>query len=43
MKINEELKKKYKDVLTKPLKDFEDKDWKRLDKFFKELDASNEE
>ena len=43
MKINEKLHKKYKDILEKPLKDFEDKDWKRQDKFFKELYATNDE
>lgn len=42
MKINAELYKKYKDILEKPLKDFEDKDWKRQDKFFKELYANTE-
>ena len=42
MKVSKELIKKYADVYYKPLKDFEDKDWNRLDKFFKELKQKGE-
>lgn len=36
-----DLIKKYEDVLNKPFSEFDDKDWKRFEKFLKEL--NNEE
>lgn len=36
-----DLIKKYEDVLNKPFSKFDDKDWKRFEKFLKEL--NNEE
>ncbi len=33
-----DLMKKYEDVLNKPFSEFTDKDWKRFEKFLKELD-----
>ena len=35
----EKIFKKYDDVLSKDLKDFSDKDWKRQDKFIEEIKA----
>lgn len=32
-----DLMKKYEDVLNKPFSEFTDKDWKRFEKFLKEL------
>ena len=37
----EKVFKKYDDVLSKDLKDFSDKDWKRQDKFIEEIKAIN--
>lgn len=37
MKISEELMKKHKYILKKPLKDFKKKDYELLDDFFKDL------
>ena len=38
-----ELIKKYDDVLNKPFNEFEEKDWKRFEKFLKELDGEMED
>lgn len=35
----QELIKKYEDVLNKPFSEFDEKDWKRFEKFQKELDG----
>lgn len=37
----EKVFKKYDDILSKDLKDFSDKDWKRQDKFIEEIKAIN--
>lgn len=38
-----ELIKKYDDVLNKPFNEFDEKDWKRFEKFLKELDGIKDE
>lgn len=38
-----ELIKKYDDVLNKPFNEFDEKDWKRFEKFLKELDGAEDE
>lgn len=35
--VVKELVKKYEDVLNKPFSEFDDKDWKRFEKFLSEL------
>lgn len=37
-----DLIKKYDDVLNKPFSKFEEDDWKRFEKFLKELDKEKE-